>query len=156
MIFLKVILFVTFVLSILIFFIIRKFFGKNYVRNLYDKRLGIKCYTCSEVLVKDDDYWTLISNDNEKNLQECISCKRERRLNLLMSFSSINDWFKKWIISKKSEYISLVFMISILPFVVGGIILNNHLYGDIIYVINYFIQISYWITNTYRVWLCRK
>ena len=31
MIFLKVILFVTFVLSILIFFIIRKFFGKNYV-----------------------------------------------------------------------------------------------------------------------------
>jgi RNase P subunit RPR2 len=62
------------------------------------------CSKCSSDLITNQNELieALVKNNN---ISECLSCRRESRLNLLVSFGYLKDKFDKWILKKKSERI---------------------------------------------------
>ena len=98
-----------FILSLFTLLIIVVYFlylkkNKNYSKTILLKRCGVICSKCSSDLITNQNELieALVKNNN---ISECLSCRRESRLNLLVSFGYLKDKFDKWILKKKSERI---------------------------------------------------
>ena len=135
--------------------------SKNYSRTILFKRCGAVCSKCSSALITEQDELmdvspVLIPLDKDDNLTECLSCRRESRLNLLISFGSIKDKFNRWILTKKSERILILLIFIPFPFIVASIFIGDKTFSNITSITNSCGLIIYWSLMIYRVYLCRK
>lgn len=129
--------------------------SKNYSRTILFKRCGAVCSKCSSALITERDE-LMDALDKDDNLTECLSCRRESRLNLLISFGSIKDKFNRWILTKKSERILILLIFIPFPFIVASIFIGDKTFSNITSITNSCGLIIYWSLMIYRVYLCRK
>jgi hypothetical protein len=94
--------------------------------------------------------------DGQENLTECLACRRESRLNLLISFSSIKDKFDRWVLTKKSEKILILSIIIPFPFIIASIFIGDKTFSSVTSIANSSALITYWLIMIYRIYLCRK
>ena len=137
--------------------------SKNYSRTILFKRCGAVCSKCSSALITEQDDVVILypkelmdALDKDDNLTECLSCRRESRLNLLISFGSIKDKFNRWILTKKSERILILLIFIPFPFIVASIFIGDKTFSNITSITNSCGLIIYWSLMIYRVYLCRK
>ena len=129
--------------------------SKNYSRTILFKRCGAVCSKCSSALITEQDE-LMDALDKDDNLTECLSCRRESRLNLLISFGSIKDKLNRWILTKKSERILILLIFIPFPFIVTSIFIGDKTFSNITSITNSCGLIIYWSLMIYRVYLCRK
>lgn len=129
--------------------------SKNFSRTILFKRCGAVCSKCSSALITEQDE-LMDALDKDDNLTECLSCRRESRLNLLISFGSIKDKFNRWILTKKSERILFLLIFIPFPFIVASIFIGDKTFSNITSITNSCGLIIYWSLMIYRIWLCRK
>jgi hypothetical protein len=125
--------------------------NKNYARNLLYKRCGIECYKCSST-INDVDINIL---KNQDNLSLCLSCKRD--FSLKRFFGKLNVfryYFDKWMLSKKSEYITLGVLTSSL-FIVIFSLFSFKEWSSEISITNSSIIILYWMSQIYRIFISK-
>lgn len=127
----------------------------NSNKNLFDKRRGIVCSKCNEVLVEDDDL-TMEIIERENYLDSCLSCKRDYVLNRLLSFKGYKESFDRWVLSKRSEKIMLISIIVPIPFIIASIFVPNTSFSSSVSIFNSTMLFIYWSVMIYRVYLCRK
>ena len=154
LIFIKIGLSILSIIIVAVYFIYLKM-PKNYFSNLSFKRNGIICSNCSNRVLSDSEINYEVFQ-REEHFSECVSCRRNSRLNLLISFGSIKSHFNKWLLSKKSEKILIFFISTSLLFVLSTIFISNKTYSNITSICNSCVLISYWSLMIYRIWLCRK
>lgn len=140
----------------LYYFILNR--NKDFLKNLTLKRSGVICSKCSDTVITEDelqkDNYAII--DRQENLTECLACRRESRLNLLVGLSSIKDKFDKWILTKRSERILLFCIIISFPFIVASIFIGDKTFSSLVSITNSCVLITYWSLMIYRIYLCRK
>ncbi len=127
----------------------------NSLKNLFDRRSGIICSKCSVKTISADDL-TMDILKRVDNFQLCLSCRRDTKLNNLLSLSIYKDLFDNWVMSKRSEKIMLVAIIVPLPFLIFSIFIDNQSYSDFTSLFNSSMMILYWSIMIYRIYLCRK
>jgi len=149
-----------FILSLFTLLIIVVYFlylkkNKNYSKTILLKRCGVICSKCSSDLITNQNELieALVKNNN---ISECLSCRRESRLNLLVSFGYLKDKFDKWILKKKSERILILCILIPFPFIIASIFIGDKTFSSITSIGNSCSLIVYWSLMTYRVYLCRK
>jgi hypothetical protein len=129
--------------------------NKNYSRVILLKRCGVVCSKCSSDLIHDQNE-LIEALEKNNNLSECLSCRRESRLNLLVSFWYLKDKFDKWILKKKSERILILCILIPFPFIIASIFIGNKTFSNITSIGNSCGLMVYWLLMIYRVYLCRK
>ena len=138
------------------FLLKRKIGSTKVYENISRKREGIKCYSCSEIIISDAQEAVNRIIDGVEDLTLCQSCKRDVRLtNLLNTNSNSFLDFKKWIISKKSEKFMFVGLIFPLLFMMISFIFSQKIFGVASFINNIYLTI-YWSIMWYRVYLNRK
>ena len=132
--------------------------NKDYFKNLTLKRSGVLCSKCTDPVITEDelqkDNYAML--DGQENLTECLACRRESRLNLLISFSSIKDKFDRWVLTKKSEKILILSIIIPFPFIIASIFIGDKTFSSVTSIANSSALITYWLIMIYRIYLCRK
>ena len=149
-----------FILSLFTLLIIGVYFlylkrNKNYSRVILLKRCGVVCSKCSSNLILDQDE-LIEALEKDNNLTECLSCRRESRLNLLVSFGYLKDNFDKWILKKRSERILILCILIPFPFIIASIFIGDKTFSSITSIGNSCGLMVYWLLMIYRVYLCRK
>ena len=148
-------------LLLIIFYLV--YWSKNkskFSTNLYLKRCGVICFSCSEIIIPEKDYKSdvlmflcnnkLFKNDN--NLTQCKSCHRDSQINKISRKFITTNKLKKFLIGKIFERSVLLF-----PVIFGLMIIidsNISLFGSnqLISVLNQVVLIIYWLLNIYKVW----
>ena len=136
----------------LYYFILNR--NKDYFKNLTFKRSGVLCSKCTDPVITEDELHDTL--DGQENLTECLSCRRESRLNLLISFSSIRDKFDRWILTKKSERILILCIVIPFTFIIASLFIGNKTFSSVTSITNSSVLIAYWSLMIYRIYLCRK
>ena len=149
-----------FILSLFTLLIIGVYFlylkkNKNYSKTILLKRCGVICSKCSSDLITNPNE-LIEALEKNNNISECLSCRRESRLNLLVSFGYLKDKFDKWILKKKSERILILCILIPFPFIIASIFIGDKTFSSITSIGNSCSLIVYWSLMTYRVYLCRK
>jgi len=140
----------------LYYFILNR--NKDYFKNLTFKRSGVLCSKCTDPVITEDelqkDNYNML--DGQETLTECLACRRESRLNLLIRFSSIRDRFDRWILTKKSEKILILCIFIPFPFIIASLFIGNKTFSSVTSITNSSFLIAYWSLMIYRIYLCRK
>ena len=153
-----------FILSLLVFpviilyFIYKRKYGEDYMKNLVDKKSGIKCYNCSSEITTDiDELIRLMKNSlNDKGeITLCKSCRRDYQLSELGISSKISFSIKKFAILQSPKW-ALVTLIPCFLIIVFTLFVKNQFLCDIFSIFNSSYLIIYWILEIYKLHIIRK
>jgi len=139
-------------LLLIIFYLV--YWSKNkskFSTNLYLKRCGVICFSCSEIIIPEKDYKSdVFKNDN--NLTQCKSCHRDSQINKISRKFITTNKLKKFLIGKIFERSVLLFPVIFGLIIISWLLPNSEIFESILSVLNQVVLIIYWSLNTYKVW----
>jgi hypothetical protein len=139
-------------LLLIIFYLV--YWSKNkskFSTNLYLKRCGVICFSCSEIIIPEKDYKSdVFKNDN--NLTQCKSCHRDSQINKISRKFITTNKLKKFLIGKIFERSVLLFPVIFGLIIISWLLPNSEIFESILSVLNQVALIIYWSLNTYKVW----
>lgn len=139
-------------LLLIIFYLV--YWSKNkskFSTNLYLKRCGVICFSCSEIIIPEKDYKSdVFKNDN--NLTQCKSCHRDSQINKISRKFITTNKLKKFLISKIFERSVLLFPVIFGLIIISWLLPNSEIFESILLGLNQVVLIIYWLLNIYKVW----
>jgi hypothetical protein len=132
--------------SILIIGVYFFFYKRNrhYGRDLFYKRCGIECFKCSSEII--DPYHANL--ENQDNLSLCKSCNRDQKIKNLLKKINLKYYIYKFVLSRKSEYITIGFVLVSLIILLISMFTG---FTNYISMLNSSIIISHWVISIYRI-----
>jgi hypothetical protein len=106
------------------------FYSKTFIllkkkkSHTWELKKGIMCYSCKEIINEDD--WKFNHDISKEDFKLCTSCERDQKLDEFIPSNFIKQKyinnFKKYLISKKSNKIIVIYIILVISLLSTDII----------------------------------